>query len=444
MSTKVRFAPSPTGFLHVGNARMALVNWLLAQKTGGSFILRLDDTDAERSREEYASAIEEDMAWMGLNWDDTFRQSQRLEIYDEGFEKLKSTGRIYACYETAEELDYMRKRLRARNLPPIYTPPDETKLKSFVSEGRAPHWRFKLASGDINFDDLVRGPVHFETKNLSDPVIRREDGSWLYMLPSAIDDIDMGITHVVRGEDHVANTALQAQMIEALGAPVPYFAHLPLLTAMDGGGLSKRTGALSLRDLRADGIEPMALTSYLARIGTSDDINLAENMAELVSGFDFSHFGRGTPKFDFNKLLGLSADKLHTMDFADAKIRLTSLGLENVDETFWLAVRANIERTSDAKEWFDVCFGEIIPVINESDVEFLNVAGELLPAGEPDIETWGKWTRLIKEKTGRKGKEMFMPLRTALTGVAHGPELKTLLPILGREKALKRLSGKKG
>ncbi|MDH5490324.1 MAG: glutamate--tRNA ligase family protein, partial [Rhodospirillaceae bacterium] len=257
MSTKLRFAPSPTGFLHVGNARMAMVNWLFAQKTGGTFILRLDDTDVERSREEYASAIKQDMEWMGLNWDESFRQLERLDVYEDGFEKLKSQGRVYACYETAEELDYMRKRLRSRNLPPIYTPPDDKKLESFINEGRAPHWRFKLSPGDINFDDLVRGPVHFETKNLSDPVIRREDGSWLYMLPSAIDDIDMGITHVVRGEDHVANTALQAQMIEALGAVVPTFAHLPLLTDMGGGGLSKRTGALSLRDLRADGIESM-------------------------------------------------------------------------------------------------------------------------------------------------------------------------------------------
>ena len=440
MSTKLRFAPSPTGFLHVGNARMAMVNWLFAQKTGGTFILRLDDTDVERSREEYASAIKQDMEWMGLNWDESFRQLERLDVYEDGFEKLKSQGRVYACYETAEELDYMRKRLRSRNLPPIYTPPDDKKLESFINEGRAPHWRFKLSPGDINFDDLVRGPVHFETKNLSDPVIRREDGSWLYMLPSAIDDIDMGITHVVRGEDHVANTALQAQMIEALGASVPTFAHLPLLTDMSGGGLSKRTGALSLRDLRADGIEPMALVSYLARIGTSEDIALAVDMSELVEAFDFSHFGRGTPKFDFNKLLGLNAAKLHTMDFAEAKNRLSDIGLKDATEDFWLAIRENIERTSDAKEWFDVCFGDINSQIAADDKEFLITAGELLPTGEMNTDTWGNWTGLIKEKTGRKGKELFMPLRLALTGVSHGPELKNLLPLIGREKTLKRLS----
>ncbi|MDH5187913.1 MAG: glutamate--tRNA ligase [Rhodospirillaceae bacterium] len=447
MSTKLRFAPSPTGLLHVGNARMAIINWLFAQKTGGTFILRLDDTDSERSKQEYADAIQEDLKWLGLNWDVIEHQSQRLGIYEAAFEKLFSAGRIYACYETAEELDYMRKRLRSRNMAPIYTRPDEKKLAEYVAEGRKPHWRFSLNEGSIDFDDLVRGPVHFETKNLSDPVIRREDGSWLYMLPSAIDDIDMGVTHVVRGEDHVANTALQVQMIESLidaSGSVPIFAHLPLLTDMDGGGLSKRSGSLSLKDLRADGIEPLALASYLAHMGTSDDIAIAADMNDLAKSLDFSHFGRGTPKFDFNKLLGLNSSQLHTMDYQQAQNRLSAVGIENASEDFWLAIRENIERTSDAKEWFAVCYGDITPAIEENDKEFLRTAGELLPTGDINSDTWGNWTSLIKEKTGRKGKELFMPLRIALTGVAHGPELKFLLPLMGREKALKRLSGDKG
>lgn len=442
MSTKVRFAPSPTGLLHVGNARMALVNWLCAKKAGGSFILRLDDTDAERSRDEYANAIQTDLAWLGLDWDGVEKQSDRLSAYEAAFEKLSADGRIYACYETAQELDYMRKRLRARNLPPIYTRPDEAKLKSFIDEGRKPHWRFKLAAGEINFDDLVRGPVHFETKNLSDPVIRREDGTWLYMLPSAVDDIDMGITHVVRGEDHVANTALQAQMIESLGATVPTFAHLSLLIAMDGSGLSKRSGSLSLQDLREDGIEPMALASYLGHIGTSDNIELAKNMDGLVESFDFSHFSRGTPKFDFNKLLGLNSLVIHGLDFAHVKDRLGEIGLNDVSEDFWLAVRENLARVSDAKQWFDVCYGEVTPVISEEDAEFIAGAGKYLPIGDFDSDTWGKWTASLKEETGRKGKGLFMPLRLALTGQPHGPELKNILPLMGRTKALQRLSGK--
>ncbi len=447
MSTTLRFAPSPTGLLHVGNARMALINWLYAKKTGGNFILRLDDTDALRSKPEFATAIEQDLTWLGLNWATVERQSERLAAYEAAFEKLSSLGRIYACYETAEELDYMRKRLRSRNMPPIYTRPDEKKLAEYIAEGRKPHWRFGLTEGAIDFDDLVRGPVHFEIKNLSDPVIRREDGTWLYMLPSAIDDIDMGVTHVVRGEDHVANTALQVQMIESLidaGASVPIFAHLPLLTDMDGGGLSKRSGSLSLKDLCEDGIEPLALASYLAHMGTSDDIAIAANINELADTFDFSHFGRGTPKFDFNKLLGLNSNAIHAMDFVNAKDRLP----DGASEDFWLAVRENLTRVSDVKEWFDVCFGEAEPIIADGDKDFITrnaeLLSELLGAGEPDIDTWGNWTKIIKEKTGRKGKELFMPLRLALTGVGHGPELKALLPLMGREKALKRLSGNKG
>ncbi len=443
MTTTLRFAPSPTGLLHVGNGRMALINWLYAKKTGGSFILRLDDTDAERSKSEFASAIENDLAWLGLSWDKTEKQSDRLAAYETAFEKLSQAGRIYACYETAEELDYMRKRLRSRNMPPIYTRPDEKKLESFIAEGRKPHWRFGLSDGAIDFDDLIRGPVHFETKNLSDPVIRREDGTWLYMLPSAVDDIDMGVTHVVRGEDHVANTALQIQMIEALidaGSSIQTFAHLPLLTDMEGGGLSKRTGSLSLNDLRDDGIEPLALASYLARMGTSDDINIADNINSLADSFDFSHFGRGTPKFDFNKLLGLNAAAIHSMDFNAAKDRLPG----SASEDFWLAVRENLNRVSDAAEWFSVCFGEATPIIADDDKDFIAAAAGLLPAGEPGPDTWGNWTKAIKEDTGRKGKGLFMPLRLALTGADHGPELKALLPLMGREKALKRLSGNKG
>ncbi len=444
MTTTVRFAPSPTGLLHVGNARMALVNWLYARHAGGRFILRLDDTDAERSTVEYASAIEEDLKWLGLDWDGVEKQSARLKAYDAAFDKLKALGRVYACYETAEELDYMRKRLRAQNKAPIYHPPADDKLKAHEAEGRTPHWRFRLADGDIAWEDLVRGSVHFETKNLSDPVVRRADGSWLYMLPSSVDDMDMAITHVVRGEDHVANTALQVQMFEALGGKIPAFAHLPLLTDLEGGGLSKRLGSLSLQDLREDGIEPMALASYLAHLGTSDDIILAASLDALVDGFEFSHFGRGTPKFDARQLARLNAQALHAMTYPEAAERLKAHAIIGVDEALWLAVRENLEGLNDAKTWLAVAYGEVTPEIATDDADFITATSDLLPPEPWNTETWGAWTAAVKEATGRKGKTLFMPLRLALTGLDHGPELKALLPLIGHERALKRLSGEKG
>ena len=438
--TCFRFAPSPTGYLHVGNARMALINWLAAKHLGGKFILRLDDTDKERSKPEYADGIREDLAWLGMAWDAEEKQSDRLAAYDAAFEQLKKAGRVYQCYETPEELDYMRKRLRARSLPPIYTPPSAEKLQSFIDEDRTAHWRFKLSPGTIAFEDLVRGPVHFEAEKLSDPVIRRHDGSWLYMLPSAVDDRDMEMSHVIRGEDHVANTALQVQMFEAMDAPVPTFAHLPLMTDIEGGGLSKRLGSLALRDLRADGVEPMALASYLAHLGTSDDIKAEDSLEKLVSAFDFKHFSRASPKFDPAMLSRLNAQVLHATDFADIADRVA----DGIDESLWNAVRANLERIADVKLWFDIANADIDPLIGDEDGEYLNQAASLLPEGEPDSETWGVWTKAIKAETGRKGKGLFMPLRKALTGLDHGPELKSFLPLIGRVRAVARLQGQKG
>jgi len=438
--TIFRFAPSPTGFLHVGNARMALINWLAAKHMGGRFILRLDDTDKERSRDEYADAIREDLHWLGMDWDAEEKQSDRLDAYERAFDQLKTAGRVYECYETPEELDYMRKRLRARGLPPIYTPPGAEKLQNFIDEGREAHWRFKLTPGAIDFADLVRGAVHFDAENLSDPVIRRHDGSWLYMLPSAVDDRDMGMTHVIRGEDHVANTALQVQMFEAMGAPVPVFAHLPLMTDIEGGGLSKRLGSLALRDLRADGVEPMALASYLAHLGTSDDIKAEESLDVLTKAFDFTHFSRAAPKFDPVQLTRLNAQVLHATDFANIKDRIS----DGAGEALWNVVRANIERVGDVQLWLDIATADIDPVIDAADADFLKQAAGLLPDGSWDGETWGAWTKAVKEASGRKGKDLFMPLRKALTGLDHGPELKAYLPLIERERAVNRLQGLKG
>jgi len=438
--TAFRFAPSPTGFLHVGNARLALINWLAAKHMGGRYVLRLDDTDKERSTDAFAAAIQEDLRWLGLDWDSVEKQSDRLAAYDTAFNVLKAAGRVYACYETPTDLDRQRKLLRSQGKPPIYSPPDADKLARFIDEGRPAHWRFKLAPGTITFDDLVRGSVSFETENLSDPVIRREDGTWLYMLPSAIDDADLGITHVVRGEDHVANTALQVQMFEALDHAVPTFAHLPLMTDLDGGGLSKRLGSLALKDLRADGVEALALASYLAHLGTSDDIKADDSLQALVQSFDFGHFSRATPKFDPAQLSRLNAQVLHATDFADIQGRLP----EDVSEDLWLAVRANIETLADVQAWAGIADGDIDPLIEADDAEFLSAAADLLPAEPWTIETWGPWTKAVKDATGRKGKALFMPLRKALTGLNHGPELKAYLPLIGRTRAQQRLKGERG
>jgi len=442
-SVRVRFAPSPTGLLHVGNARIALVNWLFARAHGGAFVLRLDDTDKERCRPHFAEAIERDLTWLGLGWDSFAKQSARMEAYQAAFTHLTQSGRLYPCYETAEELEYKRKRQLKRGEPPTY---DRAALKlsdaerrTLVTEGRRAHWRFRLNHEPIAWEDLVRGPVHFEGQNLSDPVLVREDGTFLYMMPSAIDDIDLAISHVIRGEDHVANTAMQIQIFQAMEAAVPAFAHLPLLTDASGAGLSKRLGSLGLESLRDDGIEPMAINSLLARLGTPDPIEPKVELAELVEGFDIGRFGRASPKFDPTELKGLNARLLHTLPYAKVKDRLVALGLGHADERFWNAVRANIAALAEAGLWHGVCFSTLTPVIQDRD--FVRKAAALLPPEPWDESTWSQWTEALQKATGRRGKELFMPLRLVLTGREHGPELKSLLPLIGRGRALARLFG---
>lgn len=441
--TTVRFAPSPTGLLHVGNARMALVNWLYARAHDGKFILRLDDTDKARSTDAFARAIERDLDWLGLDRDGFARQSERLETYAAAFEKLKEADRIYACYETPEELAYKRKRQLKRGRPPIYDRAaldlTDNQRTTLEAEGRKAHWRFKLEHAEIAFDDLVRGPVSFDGANLSDPVIRRGDGSFLYMLPSTVDDMEMNISHVIRGEDHVANSAVQIQLFEALGGHAPVFAHLPLMTDIQGAGLSKRLGSITLESLRGDGIEPLALSCYLAHLGTSDDVALFAHMEALAESFDITHSGRASPKFDPARLTALNAKLLHGLGFDAVRGQLAEMGLDEAGEEFWLAVRANLERINDAAGWYEVCYGDIPPVIE--DEEFCAAAAGLLPPKPWDDETWKAWTGAVKEATGRRGRDLFHPLRLALTGVDHGPEMKALLPIIGRERASARLAG---
>lgn len=444
---RVRFAPSPTGYLHVGNARTAIVTWLFCHANKGHFLLRIDDTDTERSTAEYEQAIKTGMMWMGLTWDDNFNQKDRNDRYNKVIEKLKADGRIYACYETPEELGLKRKTQLSRGIPPIY---DRAALKltdeqkaAFEAQGREPHWRFLLNDEPTEWDDLIRGKVLFKEREMSDPVVIREDGRPLYHLCSVIDDFDTEITHIVRGEDHVSNTACHIQMFEAISKVEgrkykPEFAHLPLISDAEGGKLSKRLGSLSVKGVREDeGLEAMALVSLMARLGTSDPIEPYTTLEPLIEGFDFSKFSRNTPKFDVEELYRLNAKILHETDFAQVKERLCAMGLKDVDEQFWLAVRPNLTKLSDIKAWWDVTNNPVTADI--ADPSFTAAAAEVLPPAPWNEGTFNVWINSVKEKTGKKGKDLFMPIRIALTGMEHGPELPVLLPLLGPEKVKERL-----
>ena len=444
MTVKVRFAPSPTGKLHVGNIRTTLFNWLYARHHDGVFILRLDDTDKARSTEAFAQGIRDDLTWLGLEWDEEFSQSERFERYDAITQDLKRSGRLYPCYENPDELDRKRKRQLAQGKPPIY---DRSALKlteqekaELEAEGRTPHWRFKLEERDVSWQDLVRGDQHIDASSLSDPVLIRGDGSYLYTLPSVIDDIDMAISHVIRGEDHVANTGAQIQIFEALGSKPPIFAHHNLLVKADGQALSKRFGALSVESLREDGLEPLAIISHAATIGTSDPIQAFIERKTVAENFGFDKLSRAPARFDEEELRSLNAKLLHMLPYEKVKDRLLEID-GGLDEAFWQAVQANLTVFADVKLWQDVIYGQIDPVIEDQD--FSSQAAQLLPEGELDETSWKIWTDAVKETTGRKGKKLFHPLRLALTAHERGPELARLLPLMGRDKVLKRLNGEK-
>lgn len=430
--TKLRFAPSPTGYVHVGNVRTALINFLYARKTGGEFVLRVDDTDPERSKDEYITAIEEDLAWLGISYEDKFQQSTRFDKYETAKEKLIADGRLYPCYETPDELETKRRFQLKRGVPPLYDRAalklTEEEIAKFEAEGRKPHYRFKLNHAPIEWNDMVRGETKFHGENLSDPILFREDGSLTYMLCSVVDDGDYGITHIVRGEDHVSNTAIQIQIGEALGYAPAEFAHVALLKGKEGK-LSKRKGTASIRDLKADGVEPQAIMSLLAKMGTSDAIEL-KTLEELVEEFDFKKFGRATAIFNEEDLERLTHNAIGQMEYAEVKDRV------DVDEEFWNAVRPNLNKISDINEWVEICQNPLEPQID--DAEFIESTIEYLPE---DLD-FKNWMDSVKEASGRKGKELFMPIRKALTARENGPELKVILPLLGRERVVARLEGK--
>jgi glutamyl-tRNA synthetase len=434
MTVTTRFAPSPTGRLHVGNIRTALHNALFARKHGGTFILRIDDTDRERSTAEFDQAIRDDLDWLGLVPDKVVRQSGRFDLYEREFERLRDCGRVYACYESSEELELRRKVLLGRGLPPVYErkPADEP-----VPEGRQPHWRFRLDHDrPIEWRDLVRGPQRFDPHLLSDPVVRREDGSWLYLLPSVIDDIDLGITHVVRGEDHVSNSAAQLQMFAALGAKPPELAHEALLVAAEGK-LSKRLGAIGVEEIRAMGLEPMALLSLLGRIGTSQPVEAVGDLDELAADLEFAHFGRAPAHFDLHDVELLNARLLHQLDFADVADRLPA----GANEQEWLLLRGNLERVSDFADWHRVIAGDIAPPeLGDDERGLVAKAAELAPALDWSNEPWKALAEALKQSTGVKGRALFHPLRLALTGRDSGPEMAGLLARMGKERAVARLT----
>jgi len=440
MSVVVRFAPSPTGYLHVGNARPALLNWLFARKTGGRFLLRFDDTDASRGTQEYADAIEQDLRWLGLNWDESFHQTDRMALYEAAAEKLKASGRLYPCFESEAELQAKRDYRMKRGQSPIY---DRAMLKLTAEQrekaeagGKKPHWRFKLSDRTLSWPDLVLGKREVKLTAVSDPVLIRGDGTPLYTFTSVVDDIDKHVTHILRGEDHITNTGVQLDLMDALGADRNRysFAHLPLLTASDGAKLSKRTDSISLRSLRNDGVEPGAIIAYLARLGSSADPALM-SLEDLAKDFDFTRFSASQARFDIGQVLALNRKLLHGLDFASVAPRLPA----GATEAFWLAVRGNLDLLAEARGYWDVVAGTIVPPVIEGESEYLRTALDLLPQEPWDAAIWNTWTDAIKEATGRKGRALFLPLRLALTGEEHGPELKALLPLIGRARAAQRL-----
>ena len=440
MTTITRFAPSPTGMLHIGNIRTALHNWMLARRNGGKFLLRIDDTDTARSREEYVEGIRADLAWLGLTYEGEERQSARFGLYEREFAKLVEAGRVYRCYETAQELDLKRKVLLGRGLPPIYDRAalslSEAEHEARAAAGEAPHWRFLLDRDEpITWDDGIRGPQHFDPATMSDPVIRRADGSWLYMLPSVIDDIDMGVTQILRGEDHVSNTATQVQMFTALGAPVPAFAHSALLTGTEGK-LSKRLGSLGVAELREQGIEPETIISLLARLGTSDPVDPALGIEQLCESFDLSRFGRAPARFDEAELARLNAGILHRTPYARVADRLPA----GLGEAAWDAIRPNLATVAEAADWWAVIQGPIhAPAQDEETRAFLAQAAAAAAALDWGNAPWAALTGVLKDATGRKGKALFLPLRQAITGMEHGPDMGALLPLIGRDAVVARL-----
>ena len=445
MKTKLRFAPSPTGNLHVGNARTALVNYLFCKSISGEMMLRIDDTDEERSSKEYEESIKSDLNWLGIYWETTDRQSTRIKNYKDALKKLFENGRAYRCYETQEELSLKRKAQLMSGKPPVYDRQglslEENDHLRYEQDGKLPHWRFKLLDEEVTWTDLIRGHCAYDMNALSDPVIMREDGRPIYTLASVVDDIDHKISHIIRGEDHVTNSAAQIQLFNALGYEAPNLGHLSLISGADGEGLSKRLGSLSLGDLKREGLESNALSSLLARLGTSDPIVFFKDIEDLIESFDLNKFSRNTAKFDINDLYLMNKKSIQSMNYEEASKRFNLIGLKEPGEEFWNTVSGNLNNFIETKIWWEVVFGEIDPLIDNQDL--IQVATDTFPSESIDNDTWSTWCKKISNQSEFKGKKLFISLRKTLTGYDYGPELSKLLPLIGKEKILSRLSGNK-
>ncbi len=436
-----RFAPSPSGLLHVGNVRTALLNYLVSKKDNGHFILRIDDTDTERSKDKFINNIKQDLNWLGLNYDEYYQQSERIKLYDEAFELLKNKELVYPCFETPDELDKKRKRLIARRMPPVY---DRAALKhtkdeidSFLESGKKPHWRFKLSNKKITFDDLIRGEVNVDLAAQSDPVLKREDGDYLYNLPSVVDDIEMNITHIIRGEDHITNSGIQIEIFNALDSGIPIFGHNSLLVSESGEPFSKRNSAASINQLREDGIDPNAINSLNASIGSSVDIEAYNSLNLLAQKFEITSLGRAPARYSNDQLYKLNSELLSNYDF-EKIISLLGDDKGSFNIEFWDCIKQNISNISEVLEWIRV-IDDPININTDIDYEYLNIAQDLLPNEPWNTETWDQWILKIKEKTQRKGKDLFMPIRLALTGKTKGPELNKLILLMGYNKVMERL-----
>ena len=433
-----RFAPSPTGLLHVGNIRTALVNWLYARAMCGKFILRIDDTDPERSRQEYTDAIMQDLEWLGLTWDEVYYQSKRMDLYEDAKNQMIKSQRLYPCFETVEELELKKKVLLARNLPPIYERgaldlSDDEKAK-LIHNGIKPHYRFFMNKKMISWNDGIRGEINFDPSNISDPVLVRGDGTMTYMIATIVDDIDLQITDIIRGEDHITNSAVHVQMFEAMGATPPNFAHLASIKSKDGK-ISKRLGGFDIKSLREAGVHPMSILSFFSKLGTSDPIEHFKTLESLTASFSMKRFGKAAVNYDLVELERLNGKLTHNLSFEEAKPFLSN----DIQPDFWEKVKTNLNNISEAMDWWKICNSVLTPTI--TDLELTTLASSVLPEGEWDENTWNIWMDKLKPMTYKKGKDLFMPIRLALTGLEHGPELKSLLPLLNRIQVTNRLKG---
>ena len=440
MNSLSRFAPSPTGLIHIGNARSAVLNWAYINNKKGNFILRIDDTDLERSKKEYEEKIKRDLSWLGISWNKSFNQSDRKKIYDQSIEKLKKDNRLYPCFESQEELSLKKKSQLTSGKPPIYDRSSldltETEIKNLLQSGKKPHWRFKLENKTIEWNDLIKGKVSFESKNLSDPVLIREDETLLYHLPSVIDDIEEGVSEIIRGEDHISNTAFHIQIFEALNSTIPTYGHHPFLTDENGKGFGKRLGSLSIEKLRDNGFESLTILNYLLSVGTSSNISSETDVTKLINNYNISNISNSSPKFSIEVLKLLNKEILQKYTYSDVKNKFLDLGI-HADNNFWIFIKNNINFFSECIEWYNIIKTE--KSFYAEDKEFLKDAADLLPKEPYTIDSWDEWILEINKKTGKKGKDLFMPLRMALTGKAKGPELKLLLPLLTKNNIMKKL-----